>query len=78
MEPILAYVKRRLLEVGSSEWESIRAAAGGAKSVPRKLAYDRENTSINGLEPYYRYFLLRDYGLAKLPHENGPITKRGR
>lgn len=67
-----------MLEVGPPEWESIRAIAGGAKSVPRKLAYDRENAGIRTLEPYYRYFLLRDYGLPKLPHENGPITKRGR
>ena len=77
MESIIDYVKRRLLEVRPPEWPAIHDELGGQESLPRKLAYDRKNTRVNELEPYYRYFLKRDYGLEKLPHENGPITKRG-
>lgn len=78
MESILQYVKRRLLDVGPSEWEAISVAAEVAKSTPRKLAYERKDALLSGVEPVYRYFLGRDYGLTKLPHENGPITRRGR
>jgi hypothetical protein len=78
MESIFNYVKRRLLDVGPPEWEAISRATGSAKSVPRKFAYERDNAHANKVEPLYRYFLLRDYGLKKLPHENGPITKSGR
>lgn len=76
MESILSYVKRRLLDVGPREWEAIRAATGAAKSAPKKLAYERTDANNSTVEPFYRYFLDRDYGLKDLPHENGPITKR--
>ena len=78
METILAYVKRRLLDVGPPEWPGIAAEVDvRPESVLRKLAYDRQNTRINSLEPVYRYFLKRDYGCKALPHERPPITKKG-
>ncbi len=76
-ESIIGYVKRRLKEVGPREWPSLHAKLGGNPSLPRKLVYDRTNTRVNELEPYYRHFLALD-GLSKLPHETAPSRKRGR
>lgn len=78
METILSYVKRRLRDVGPSEWEAISVEVGAAKSVARKLAYERPKAPVGTIEPFYRHFLGIDYGLKALPHEQAPITKRGR
>jgi len=75
MESILNYVKRRLRDVGPPEWESISVETGTAKSVPRKIAYERTNAVVNTVEPLYRYFIKRDYGQNFLPHEAPPITR---
>lgn len=74
-EPIIKYVKRRLREIGPPEWGAVSAGAHVEVSTPRKLAYERKDVKGETLEAFYRYFLRRDYGLKKLPHENGPITK---
>jgi hypothetical protein len=78
METILSYVRRRLRDVGPPEWPAIVAETQVNSSIPRKLAYERENTRVNALEPIYRYFLHRDYGSSALPHERPAITKKGR
>jgi hypothetical protein len=78
MEPIITYIRRRLRDVGPSEWEAIGDQLGFAKSTTRKLAYERDNPAVATAEPLYRYFLKRDYGTSCLPHEKPPITKRGR
>jgi hypothetical protein len=75
MESMLDYVKRRLRDVGPPEWESVGLAAGATKSLPRKLVYERRSPSVNTVEPLYRYFLRRDYGLMGLPHEQPPILR---
>jgi hypothetical protein len=78
METIFNYVKRRLRDVGPPEWEEIGNETGVAMSVPRKIAYERTGVVVKTVEPLYRYFLKRDYGICLLPHEKPPITKRGR
>lgn len=82
METILDYVKRRLADFHSSEWESIGLQANATKSLPRKLMYERTNPGVNRVEPLYRYFIKLDTGSSRLPHErngrNGSVDgKRG-
>jgi hypothetical protein len=76
MESMLDYVKRRLRDVGPPEWESLGVEAGATKSLPRKLVYERKAPAITTVEPLYRYFLRRDYGLQGLPHEQPPILRK--
>lgn len=75
METMVDYVKRRLRDVGSPAWESVGVEAGTPKSLPRKLVHERTNPSVRSVEPLYRYFLRRDYGLEQLPHELPPIVR---
>lgn len=65
MEPILDYVKRRLLEAGSQQWEAIAAKCGVAKTLPRKIAYgDRDNPGVKTVQPLVDYFQALDSGKA--------------
>lgn len=84
MESILAYVKRRLRDIGPTEWPAVmegaaRFAEGDlAKSTARKIAYERTSTTVGNIEPLYRYFIRRDYGQDSLPHEHPPIVRNGK
>lgn len=61
MEPILPYLKRKLLEAGSQQWEAIAAHCGVAKTLPRKIAYgDRENPGVKTVQPLVDYFVAID------------------
>lgn len=65
MEPIVDYLKRKLLEVGSSRWEAIATECGVAKTLPRKIAYgDRENPGVQTIQPLVSYFQAME-GRAK-------------
>lgn len=66
MEPILDYLKRRLLEAGSQQWEAIAAECGVAKTLPRKIAYgDRENPGVQTVQPLVNYFQALDRAPAR-------------
>ena len=68
MEPILVYLKRRLLEVGSQQWEAIAAQCGVARTLPRKIAYgDRENPGVKTIQPLLDYFQALDAGRQPAP-----------
>ena len=68
MESIIAFLKRRLREAGSSRWEAIAHEAGVAKTLPRKIAYDdRENPGVQTIQPLVDYFGEIDRGLRSLP-----------
>lgn len=68
METIMAYLKRRLGEVGPSCWEQIALDSGVAKTLPRKLAYnDRENPGVQTVQPLLDYFQAVDRGEQELP-----------
>ena len=64
LEPIVA----RLRSVPSAQWESIAAAAGVAKTLPRKLATgDRANPTVKKLQPLIDYFARVDRGEEVFP-----------
>lgn len=68
MESIMDYLKRKLREAGSARWEAIAAAAGVAKTLPRKIAYeDRENPGIATIQPLLDYFGRVERGEVELP-----------
>jgi hypothetical protein len=75
MESMLDYVKRRLRDLGPPERESVGVEVGLTKSLPRKLVFERTRPPVDTVEPLYRYFLKRDYGLQQLPHEQPPIVR---
>lgn len=61
MEAIVDYLKRKLLEAGSSRWEAIASECGIAKTLPRKIAYgDRENPGVQTVQPLVDYFRAED------------------
>ena len=65
MEPIVAYLKRKLLASGAPSWDAIAAECGVAKSLPRKLAYgDRVNPRIQTVQPLVDYFHAQDLRVA--------------
>lgn len=78
MEPILAYLQRKLREAGSSRWEAIAQAAKVTKSLPRKIAYERENPGVVTIQPLYDYFLAVDAGKKKLPAAANDSKKKAR
>ena len=64
MEPILDYLKRKLIEAGSQQWEAIAAECGIAKTLPRKIAYgDRENPGVQTVQPLVAYFQAQDQAI---------------
>ncbi|WP_183027670.1 hypothetical protein [Variovorax sp. UMC13] len=68
MEPIIDFLKRRLREVGPSRWEAVALAAGIAKTLPRKIAYeDRGNPGVQTVQPLLDYFNALDRGEVPLP-----------
>lgn len=69
METILEFLKRRLNEAGSANWESIAREAGVKVSVPRKIVWDktRENPGVKIVQPLLDYFHKIDLGEPKLP-----------
>lgn len=72
MEPIVDYLKRKLIEAGSPRWESIAAECGIAKTLPRKIAYgDRENPGVQTVQPLLDYFQAADRGEKLLPDACG-------
>ena len=67
-EPIVDYLKRKLLEVGPSRWEPIAMICGIAKSLPRKVAYgDRENPGVQTVQPLLTFFHEVERGERELP-----------
>lgn len=77
MESIIEYLKRKLKDVGPSRWELIADAAGVAKTLPRKLAYDttRENPGVQTIQPLIDYFNAVERGERELP-ELATTTKQ--
>lgn len=71
METILDYVIRRLRDAGPSRWEAIAAAAGVAKTLPRKIVYgDRENPGVGTIQPLLTYLQAVESGTVELPAEH--------
>lgn len=68
-ETILAYLQRRLKEVGSAHWEALAEDARVGKTLPRKVVYERSNPGVNTIEPLYRYLQDVDAGKRTLPWE---------
>lgn len=67
---MLQYVKRHLLSAGADRWEPIADECGVAKSVPRKLAYDKQdraNPRIRTIQPLFDFFRAVDEGRRCLP-----------
>lgn len=70
-ETIVAFLKRRLLEVGAGQWEQIASECGVAKSLPRKIAYgDRVNPGVETIQPLVTYF-------QNLKDQAGPVNAVG-
>ena len=68
MESIIDYLKRKLREAGPARWEAIAAAAGVAKTLPRKIAYDdRENPGVATIQPLLDFFGKVERGEIELP-----------
>lgn len=75
MESIIDYLKRKLKEAGPARWEAIAAAAGVAKTLPRKIAYDdRENPGVATIQPLLDFFAQVERGELELPE---PAAKEG-
>lgn len=74
------YLKRRLKEAGPARWEAIAAKAGVAKSLPRKIAYDKNRTNfgIAKLQPLLDYFHDVDTGKRHLPWDGTERRKTAR
>ena len=68
MESIIDYLKRKLKEAGPARWEAIAAAAGVAKTLPRKIAYDdRENPGVATVQPLLDLFGQVERGERDMP-----------
>lgn len=68
MSSILSPIVVRLRSVPSAHWEAIAAAAGVAKTLPRKLATgDRENPKVLTIQPLIDYFDRVDRGELPFP-----------
>lgn len=70
------HLTRRLKEVGPAAWEAIAADCGIAKSLPRKIVYDKErnNFGIQKLQPLLDFFGQVDRGeknVADLTEKQG-------
>lgn len=70
MESILDYLKRRLNEAGASRWELIAVEAGVARSLPRKIVWDktRDNPGVQTIQPLLDFFAAVDRGERALPN----------
>lgn len=67
MESIKEYLRRNLREAGSARWEAIAEAAGCAKSLPRKVFYERDNPGIETVQPLLDFFHAVDRGERAMP-----------
>lgn len=68
MSSILDPLVLRLRAIPSSQWEAIAAAAGCAKTLPRKLATrDRMNPGVKTIQPLIDFFARVDRGEVSLP-----------
>lgn len=68
METIIDYLKRKLREAGSGQWELIAAESGVAKTLPRKIAFnDRDNPGVQTIQPLIDYFQSIERGERTLP-----------
>ena len=82
MEPIVDYLKRKLIEAGPTRWEPIAAQCGIAKTLPRKIAYgDRDNPGVQKIQPLLDFFGAVERGERGLPDpapaEASPATAQG-
>lgn len=70
METIIDYLKRKLRDAGSSQWEQIAAESGVAKTLPRKIAFnDRDNPGVATIQPLIDYFQSIERGERVLPND---------
>lgn len=68
MSTILQPLIDRLRSAGPAQWEPIAAAAGVAKTLPRKLVYgDRDNPTVQTIQPLVDYFDAVERGEKSLP-----------
>lgn len=68
MSSILQPLIDRLRSAGPARWEAIALAAGVAKSLPRKLVYgDRDNPTVQTIQPLVDFFAAVDNGDIELP-----------
>jgi len=68
MSSILQPLIERLRNAGPARWEPIAAAAGVAKTLPRKLVYgDRGNPGVQTIQPLVDFFDAVDRGERELP-----------
>lgn len=82
MSTLLQPLVVRLRAIPSAKWEAIAAAAGVAKSLPRKIATgDRSNPGVQTIQPLFDYFQQVDDGLVQLPagccaQDAAPVSQR--
>lgn len=69
MESILERLQRNLAEAGPAIWEQIAEEAGVAKSLPRKIVWDkaRDNPRVQTIQPLIDYFAEVERGTRQLP-----------
>lgn len=68
MEPILAFIKRRLKEAGPQRWPAISQATGCSVHTMRKVAYnDIENPGVVTMQPLVDFFHEVDAGTRPMP-----------
>lgn len=68
MSTILQPLIDRLKAAGPASWEPIAAAAGVAKTLPRKLVYgDRDNPRVLTVQPLIDFFDAVDRGEREMP-----------
>ena len=67
IEPIREYIKRRLTEVGTAQFQAVASDSGVNVNFIRKFFYGcRENPRIQSIEPLLNYFEAIDRGEREL------------
>lgn len=80
MEPIIDYLKRKLIEATPARWEAIAKQAKVAPSLPRKLVYDakRQNPKVQTVQGLIDYFQAVDRGEKSLPWDGSERREKAR
>lgn len=77
-ESILAYLQRRLKEIGSARWDDLAKDAKAKPSLPRKIAYERKNPGVNTIEGLYFYLKAVDAGQKQFPWDRPTERRSGK
>jgi hypothetical protein len=78
MNNIMGYLVKHLRDAGAVRWEAIADAAGVAKSLPRKIIYERQKCGpgVITVQPLLDYFAAVDRGERELPPSSGERKSR--